>query len=199
MSLSHAERITRALLGASVSTFVALGSHILGGGDLPALAGVLVPWGLSVAVCLQFAGRALSLWRLAIAVGVSQALFHSLFVVGSGGAQMSASGHAHHGGHLEVATTAASTHGAHGGLAMTAAHVAAAVVTTAALHHAEWLLTRATRGIAWLCAHLLPAAPASTPLTVAAVRTVTRASAFPAILDAACGVRSLRGPPALSA
>ncbi|WP_084106406.1 hypothetical protein [Demequina sp. NBRC 110056] len=197
--MSRSLRIARAALAAAVATFIALGSHVLGGGQAPAGAGVLVPLGLSFAVCLQLAGQALSLWRLGTAVAVSQALFHTLFVLGSGGATMTVSGHAHHAGAITVAEGTVS-HGAHGGGVMTFAHVLAAILTTAALHRAEWLLERARRGLAWLGGRLLPLAPGPVVAREATpVRHPARASAPRHLRDVVRGVRPLRGPPALSA
>ncbi|WP_297082710.1 hypothetical protein [uncultured Demequina sp.] len=197
--MSTSQRLTRAALAAAVSTFVALASHVLGGGSSPSAAGVVVPLVLSFAICMQLAGKALSLWRLGIAVTASQALFHTLFVLGSGGTVVSGGGHSHHGGDLTVTAMDTAAHGAHGGGLMTAAHIAAAILTTAALHRAEWLLERASRGLAWLAARLLPQAlPTASPV-VTSVRMPARASAPVSVRDVARGVRSLRGPPVLSA
>ena len=78
MRVRH-RRALRGSLAATAATFVALTSHILGGGALPAAMGVIVPLALSSLVCVLLAGRRLSLPRLTVSVGVSQALFHLLF------------------------------------------------------------------------------------------------------------------------
>lgn len=199
VAVSTSQRLTRAAFAAAVSTFVALASHVLGGGHTPTAAGIAVPLALSFAICIQLAGRALSLWRLSVAVTASQALFHTLFVLGSGSTAVSSAGHVHHGGDVAVTLTDAAAHGAHGGGLMAVAHIAAAILTTAALHRAEWLLERAARGLAWLAARLLPARIPSTAPAPASVRMPARASAPLAVRDVARGVRTLRGPPALSA
>ena len=196
MPLTTPQRLSRAAIAAAVSTFVALASHVLGGGQMPAAAGVVVPLALSFAVSTQLAGRALSLWRLALAVTISQALFHTLFVLGAGGTSLSTSGHAHHGGAITVDAGAATVHGAHGGAAMTAAHLAAAIVTIVALHRAEWLLARGEQLLAWLgLARLIPriGRPVSPPRLVRAV--APHATAQRVLADVALGVHSLRGPP----
>lgn len=46
-------------------------------------------------VCTLLAGRVLSLTRLSIAVVISQALFHVLFVLGTDPGAAGATGHAH--------------------------------------------------------------------------------------------------------
>lgn len=50
---------------------------------MPGMLGVAVPWVLSFMICTLLAGRRLSVVRLSIAVSLSQALFHALFVLGS--------------------------------------------------------------------------------------------------------------------
>src|SRR5699024_3357975 len=78
------DRHRRALRGsaaATAATFVALASHIIGGGSIPTLWGLIAPSALSTLVCVLLAGRKLSLWRLSASVVASQALFHQLFTV----------------------------------------------------------------------------------------------------------------------
>ena len=72
-------RVSRGTLAASAATFVALTSHILGGGAFPTTMGLIVPLSLSILVCVALAGRRLSLPRLTVSVGTSQTLFHLLF------------------------------------------------------------------------------------------------------------------------
>lgn len=66
--MTAASRRGRAVTGAALSTLVALSSHVLAGGAMPSIPGLLVPLLLSIAVCFQFAGKELSLWRLSVAV-----------------------------------------------------------------------------------------------------------------------------------
>lgn len=87
-------RALRGTLAAAAATFVALTSHILGGGAFPTAMGIIVPLALSTLVCVLVSGRRLSLPRLTISVGISQTLFHLLFSlftpVASGGPGASA-------------------------------------------------------------------------------------------------------------
>lgn len=79
-------RVPRALRGGAAGTVATVGallSHLAGGGTLPAVLGIAVPWVLSLVVCVLLAGQRLSLLRLTIAVAVSQTLFHMLFVLGA--------------------------------------------------------------------------------------------------------------------
>lgn len=78
MRIRH-RRALRGTLAASAATFVALTSHILGGGAFPTTMGLIVPLSLSILVCVALAGRRLSLPRLTVSVGTSQTLFHLLF------------------------------------------------------------------------------------------------------------------------
>jgi hypothetical protein len=77
---------------ASVATVAALLSHLAGGGAVPGWLGLLVPWALSLTVCTVLAGRRLELWRTTVSVGLSQVLFHTLFVLGAPGAGASGAG-----------------------------------------------------------------------------------------------------------
>ncbi len=187
----------RALVAATVATGVALGSHVLGGGFAPSLTGLLVPFALSLIVCWHLGNRMNSWWRTALGVTASQALFHSLFVVGSGGAMSSSSGHAHHvaPGDLVVAAGQVSAHGAHGGVAMTVAHIAAGVVTTALLARLDWALARALDAMRAL---LAPVHRLTEPIVVPRRPGRVVASPHPALAPCTSPVtsgRGLRGPP----
>lgn len=144
-------RVLRGVLAASVATFVALMSHLAGGGAMPGWVGVLVPWVLAVAVCTLLAGRTLSLWRVALAVAVSQFLFHGLFVLGMFDAGATATLPAHHAHHAPVALTPVATDLVPSDTTMWVGHLVAAVVTVAALHRGE----RAVRGILTLAGDLI--------------------------------------------
>lgn len=196
MSLSVSQRLARAAFGAAVSTFVALGSHLVGGADAPSLAGWAVPLVLSFAVCVQFAGRELSLWRLAIAVSVSQALFHTMFMIGSGAASLSSDGHAHHGSAVAVTVVDDAAHGAHSDAGMTLAHVGAAILTTLALHRAEWLLARGAALLSWLRTALHVAEPgALPPFGDPRTQPIPAQGSARVLEDVASGVYTRRGPP----
>lgn len=98
-------RFARGWIAALVSTFVAACSHALAGGSLPGAAGLALCLAFSGVVSILLAGKSLSLWRLAIAVALSQLLFHSLFslltVAGPGGVPTGDAGGVgmHHGMH----------------------------------------------------------------------------------------------------
>lgn len=139
----------RGALAASAATFLALMSHVIAGGTVPGVLGLVVPWMLSVAVCTVLAGRALSLVRLSIAIAASQALFHTLFVLGvvaTGGASES-NGHVH-GAATQMTPIAveASASLAHSGATMWLGHSLAALATIAVVYRGE----RAARRIAAL-------------------------------------------------
>lgn len=178
---ARATRAARGAAAASVATFVALLSHVSGGGEIPGQFGFAVPLALSFVVCTALAGRRLSTWRLAAAVAVSQVLFHTLFVLGS--YDLAAAAHVH-GSALPVLAGAAApvmTPDA----AMWLGHAAAAVVTTVALDRGERTLAAlrvlAERSVAWLRARVrvvltLPVMPSvrrSAPAVVTAVRPIS--------------------------
>lgn len=152
-------RLARGTSAATVATFVAMLSHLAGGGMAPGVVGVLVPWGLSVVVCIALAGRNLSLLRLSGAVAISQLLFHVLFVVGSGTTTVPASPtvagegqtgpHDAASGHVILHDQAAwqpvvmpspGPSMTHGDGTMWVWHVLAAVLTIGALYRGERLL-----------------------------------------------------------
>lgn len=201
MRPSRALRLLRGGVAATIATFVALLSHVAGGGAMPAWLGVVAPWLLSLAVCTVLAGRALSLVRLTIAVAISQFLFHALFVLGavgtSAGSVMVGQGtHVH--GALPAMTAEAMPAMIHADPTMWQWHAFAALTTIAALHRGERAVVRLlalTREIAeWAHRSLvraipLPAAPSDRVAIVAAgapSRLVDRVVVVPV---------GLRGPP----
>ena len=117
-------------------------SHVAAGGAMPGWLGVAVPWVLAAMVCTVLAGRALSLWRLSIAVVLSQALFHTLFVLGTVTPGAASTGHVH--AAAAAATPAAQATAADSApdLAMWASHLAAAVLTIVVLHRGEAAVRR---------------------------------------------------------
>ncbi|TFD47787.1 hypothetical protein E3T55_14610 [Cryobacterium frigoriphilum] len=133
-------RVGRGSLTASVAVLLAGLSHVAAGGTAPALLGSVVALAFAVPVSVLLAGKTLSLFRLSLAVGVSQLLLHALFGLGAGsGGAMTVAGH--HG----LVTVAADTtvvhalqHGAmHSGGTMWLAHGLAALVTVIALRRTE--------------------------------------------------------------
>ena len=175
---ARATRVARGTAAASVATFVALLSHVSGGGEVPGLFGVAVPLALSFVVCTVLAGRRLSTWRLAVAVAVSQVLFHTLFVLGS--YDLAAAAHVH--GSVLPVLTGTALPAVSPDAAMWLGHAAAAVATTVALHRGERTLAAlrvlAEHSVVWLRARVrvvltLPAAPSvrrTVPAVVVAVR-----------------------------
>lgn len=202
MRQSRLRRLARGSAAASIATFAALVSHVAAGGALPSLIGIAVPLVLSVTVCVLLAGRRLSLTRLAIAVLISQTMFHVLFVLGASRAVMETTpGHDHAAMLAGVLTVSSGGSSALiGGIGMWLGHAAAAVVTTAAIHRGERTLSAGVALItgvsAWLRARLrvftatLPA-PAVAP-RVRAPRVIA-----PVIVPAPVRVLRHRGPPAL--
>lgn len=122
-----------------MASFVALLSHVSAGGTVPGWLGILIPFVLSLAVCTVLTGRRLSVWRLSVAVVLSQALFHTLFVLGSFAVpSMGQSHHAMHGmTDVMPSSSAPMVDALHGDPAMWLGHAIAAVVTILALHRGE--------------------------------------------------------------
>ncbi|WP_243227956.1 hypothetical protein [Microbacterium sp. CIAB417] len=139
MRRSRLPRLLRGATSAAVATFVALLSHVSAGGTVPGWLGILIPFVLSLAVCTVLAGRRLSAWRLSMAVVLSQALFHTLFVLGSFAVPgVGQDHHAMHGmGEAMPSSSAGMTDALHGDPAMWLGHAVAAVVTILALHRGE--------------------------------------------------------------
>lgn len=158
MRTARMTRVARGSAAATLATFVALLSHVAAGGAMPGWLGVAAPWMFSILVCVPLAGRRLSVLRVSAAVVVSQALFHVLFVLGSG-SDTAIVGHALHAHHGVIALPASSDAvvldvALTGDAVMWAAHGIAAILTVAALHRGERtlaLLGRVARDVAaWL-------------------------------------------------
>lgn len=90
-------RIARGSAAAVISTFLALFFHALAGGPVPALPGLVACVVFSAFVCIPLAGVTLPRVRLALAVVLSQFLFHFLFLLfaGSDATVGGARGHVH--------------------------------------------------------------------------------------------------------
>jgi hypothetical protein len=151
-------RVLRGGLAASSATFVALMSHLAGGGQLPGLLGVVVPLALSLPICMAWSGR-LSLAGLSASVVASQLFFHLLFTLGTpAGPRSAPAGSGAHAGHagMTMPPPAAGqvTEAAHADPTMWLSHAFAAVVTIAVLYRGELMLLRlrelAARTAAWL-------------------------------------------------
>ena len=110
MSDGRGLRILRGTAAASVATAVALIGHLLGGAESVPLLGILLPWWLSVSVCVLAIGRRPSLVGMSVSVAASQVLFHLLFSIGGGVQLALAAGglpSGHHAGHGAAASKAA--------------------------------------------------------------------------------------------
>lgn len=134
-------RLARGSIAAALSTWVALAFHLLGGGDLPAVAGVVIPFVLSWCACVGLAAWRAHALRLSASVLVSQGLFHLLFTLGASGRAEGG----HHGspvdlGSAEAAAAAPSSH-------MWLAHLVAAAITVLALRSGEQALIRLSRAL----------------------------------------------------
>ncbi|WP_405375070.1 MULTISPECIES: hypothetical protein [unclassified Microbacterium] len=201
MRATRASRVLRGGLAASVATWVALLSHVTAGGTPPGWLGVAAPLALSLALCTALAGRRLSLIRLAIAVTLSQVLFHTLFLLGTVTPSGSAAPHAHAHLALPAMTDAAGSAAAlHGDLAMWALHGLAALVTTLVLHRGERaaraLLALASDLARWLRRRLIAATGLLTPLAWPALPAAVAAERPPR--SPFLAVIARRGPPALA-
>lgn len=110
MSDGRGLRILRGTAAASVATAVALIGHLLGGAESVPLLGILLPWWLSVSVCVLAIGRRPSMVGMSVSVAASQVLFHLLFSIGGGVQLALAAGglpSGHHAGHGAAASRAA--------------------------------------------------------------------------------------------
>lgn len=76
--MSRAVRTLRGVLISGVSSLLAAASHSLAGGTITFEA-VIATFILALPLCVAFAGRIASLWRVAAAVGLSQFFYHWTF------------------------------------------------------------------------------------------------------------------------
>jgi hypothetical protein len=144
--LTPAARLVRGVLCAALAVFLAGSSHAIAGGTVPILA-VLLSFPLGALICVILAGRQLSLPRVALGVGVSQAAFHLLFDLFAGmtaaaPSMMVSAGHRHEGILATpltplVAGPASSAGGMDEG--MIASHLVAGLVTVALVRRGEYL------------------------------------------------------------
>ncbi|MBP6684523.1 MAG: hypothetical protein KA158_03785 [Leucobacter sp.] len=77
-TLSRAARTARGVIGAALSTVLAAVSHSLAGGEISAFA-VIVTAIIALPFCVALAGKVESVWRVGLAVGASQFLYHWAF------------------------------------------------------------------------------------------------------------------------
>lgn len=219
---SRPARVARGLVAASVSTFAAALSHAAAGSQAPSMVAVALCLVVASFACIALAGRRVTPWRTAVAVLLSQAVYHALFtaipaVSGSAESVFGMSGAHVHG---QVAAAASgpfagsgtvtgagtemgmgmSTAGAHAHSAghsdalMWAAHGLAALVTVAVVLHGERVFWRLFDTLRLTFLTLFrPVAAASTPLSVS-VPVVVRRILAPVAPPFLSSVKH-RGPP----
>lgn len=142
MKPSRKPAVLRGFVASSLATFAALAGHMTGGGQMPGLLGILVPWVFSFMICVLLAGRKLSVIRLSISVAASQVLFHALFVLGTITPSGNTAPHVH--GAPLVLPVGTGTAGVADAMvadgAMWFGHLVALIVTVVALHRGERVL-----------------------------------------------------------
>lgn len=179
LGTSRSRRALRGAAAAGFATFVALTSHVIGGGALPTAMGIVVPLALSTLTCVLLTGRRLSLPRLSLSVLASQSLFHLLFSVfapmgGSHGPASAVERHVmHHSGSAGMSgsmtgmtgpmsgsmpeTGAVASMHSHASPAMLVAHLIAAVLTIAMVYWAQALPMKIGSFVRLVIDALLPA------------------------------------------
>lgn len=195
---------------AILSVTIAAFSHVAGGGAAPGVLGTILAVVAAAFVSIALSSRALSTARLAVAVTISQFVFHLLFSLG---ADLPSAVAGEHVGMLGMVMSGGSASGlpALSGapgpamddmsdVRMWAGHAAAAVVTIALLLHGEravlTLARLATSRLALLVTvvsalpQALPARRPTAALSTAAHRGLHR-------LDVMLVARPRRGPPVL--
>ncbi|MEP7762824.1 hypothetical protein [Sanguibacter sp. 25GB23B1] len=206
---SRSARATRGVSAAVFSTFVALLSHVLAGGQVPGVLGIVVPLVLATSASVALAGLRRSWLRLSGSVALSQLLFHTLFVLGtSGSASVHAVGdaglHAAHGAQpaLMVMSAGGSTaaHTGHSDGWMWLAHALAGLVTVVVLHRGEAVLARLTHLSSRVIAFLLPPVVhvVTLPTHPRTALTSTSGVWIPVLRSVVSSGVVRRGPPALS-
>lgn len=150
-------RVARGWIAALVSTFIAVCSHAFAGGGVPGAVGIALCLAFSGVACILLAGTTLSTTRLAVAVTISQFMFHGLFSMMTDAAPSSiaaagAAPHLHSGMVVQLASGPVSASGeamsTSMDLRMWTGHAVAAVITVIALRFGErafWQLVDETK------------------------------------------------------
>ena len=181
---SRGARLTRGMLASGVAIFVAALFHVAGGGAAPGLLPLVLSMAFATLASVALTARRLSLWRLTVAVGLSQFLFHLLFSLGGGGAHFSAPNgmqhggmqHLHAGAHLTMTAGAMpASHGSDLTPSMWLTHLTAVLVTVVALRFGEqafWGLFETARVRVARTIDRLEVAPVPVPRSVRPVAAV---------------------------
>lgn len=183
-------RHVRALRGAAsawIATVLAATSHTLAGGGAPAPTLVAVLGILASPLAVALVGHRLSLWRAAVTVVASQALFHVSFAVTAGVDPSVAVGHLHG---AALPGSAAGVAGILPDAPMLVGHLLAAAATVFVLFTGERMLRALGRGIR----RLLSRGAAVAPRPLVRARAVSRA-AVPAPRAVVLSDAPRRGPP----
>ncbi|MDO8145318.1 hypothetical protein [Isoptericola sp. 178] len=200
---SRQVRVLRGAVAATVTTGVALASHVAGGAPVPGWLGVAAPWAITLWLSTLLAGRHVARWRTASSVVVGQVLFHTLFVLGTPtGAPAPSGPHAGHAVMAPFTPSATTVDLLQADARMGGWHAAAAVATVALLYRGELFLHRLLRAAGTVATRLAPrrldvaaaTVEVPTPPALVAVRHHRRARPRPQLRPL-----QRRGPPALSA
>jgi len=198
-------RLSRGMLASGTAIFVASLFHVAGGGGAPGPVALALSMAFATLGSVALTARRLSLWRLMIAVGLSQFLFHALFSLGDGGAGgarftvPAGAVHLHAGVQLVMSPGAMPGHTSDLSPSMWLTHATAVLITVAALRFGEqafWGLfetarVRIARVAARMVAVPVPFSPAVSPVS-AAEPTRLRDLGLP------LGRLRHRGPPAIA-
>jgi hypothetical protein len=194
-------RFARGWLAAVFSTLVAAASHTLAGGESPSVVSLAIALAFAGIVCIALTGKTVSLSRLAVAVLLSQAAFHTLFstMTAPAGSPPPAGigGHDHGATVVMLAGGATGTHHSEGWMWL--GHAAAALVTIVTLRYGEGAFWR-VRGIAALFVRTVLAAVPVVPLLPRIIRRppVVWHLFVPRICAVLRSSLGLRGPPVSS-
>ncbi len=175
------------------TVLLALGAHVLGGGDVPTTT-VLVPLAaVTLAATVPFSGRRIGVPGAVALLGAGQLGLHQSFdsLAGAMGCAPAADmgSHAHA---VQVACTASSQHavGPSDGVPMLVLHVVATLVTAT-------LIAGIDRALSWIGTWMRPLVALLAPvaLPASAVLRVRDATVHRAVGRRDLGVLPLRGPP----
>ncbi|PQZ96395.1 hypothetical protein CQ018_03840 [Arthrobacter sp. MYb227] len=203
----HGLRIMRGWIGALICTCLAAASHTLADGVAPPLVIVGLVLAISGVICTALAAATFSLLRTALAVLLSQGLYHLVFGLfghhASGGHVRSIGGTGVHANHtmalsIEPSLGLSPDLGASDGHLMVASHLVAAVLTIATLRKGELAAATLLDSILLCIPRRIlyariwqPSSPRSTPVPASPAGIIRFDFLFPALRR--------RGPPVILA